>query len=139
VSLDGVLFSSTPTFPTGTVSATFTLNGAEFTSTPVFPQGAILGSQLLDGVLFANAPVFFVGTVGVQGSLDGVLFTSSPTFFVGTLTQSGGSFWRPNPVAYTLNPAAYDPVLRNEVPPWAIEIHGSVFTKAPTFPVGVIS
>lgn len=139
VSLDGVLFTSAPSFPTGTVSATFTLNGVEFTSTPVFPQGAILADQVLAGAEFLNSPVFFIGTVGVQGSLDGVLFQNSPSFFVGTLTQSGGSFWRPNPVAYTLNPAAYDPVLRNEVPPWPIEVHGSVFTKAPTFPVGVIS
>lgn len=144
VDLAGVLFQQAPTFFAGAIG--FNLSGVLYQNSPVFPQGDVVGAQLLDGVLFQSTPVFPAGSIGVAGAIDGVLYQNTPVFFTGSLGQVGGSFWRPNPAGYTLNPvafvvngAAYDPVLRDELPPWAIEVHGELFEKAPTFLVGALS
>lgn len=139
VNLDGVLFQSTPTFNVGAIASTYDLSGVLYQNAPVFPQGEVIGAQLLEGVLFQSTPVFGTGSIGVAGAIDGVLFQNTPVFFTGSLGQVGGSFWRPNPAGYTLNPAAFDPVLRNEVPPWAIEVHGEEFELVPSFFAGSMS
>ena len=147
--LTGVLFTKAPTFPQGTVTpGAVALTGVLFQSTPTFPTGAVtVGAANLAGVLFQNTPVFFTGLLATAGSLQGVLFQNTPVFFVGVVDlDTTGAFWTRNPAGYTLNPAAYtlnpagyDPVGPDEIPPWGFEIYGTLFQKAPTFPVGAIS
>lgn len=139
VGLTGVLFQKAPTFSVGSIATTYNLAGVLYQNTPSFLQGELIADQILAGVLFQNTPVFFQGSTGVAGAVDGVLFVKAPTFFTGSMGQLGGSFWRPNPVAFTLNPAGYDPVLRDEVPPWAIEVDGEEFELAPSFFAGALS
>lgn len=144
--LTGALFVNAPTFFTGTLTSTVALTGVLFQRTPTFPVGALFADQAIVGVLFVKAPTFPSGLVGVQGDLTGVLYVNTPVFFTGAMGQQGGSFWRPNPVgytsnpvAYTLNPVAFTPVGPGDVPPWAIEVDGELFQKAPSFLVGAVS
>lgn len=160
VNVSGVLFQKTPLFNTGTVSASYALTGTLFQNTPTFPVGSLIQQQFLTGTPFQKAPTFPQGLVALAGSLDGVLYQNTPLFFTGTMTQTGGSFWRPdplgytqnpvgytrspvaftrNPIAYTLDGVAYTKVGPGDVPPWAIDIFGELFQKAPTFPVGTVS
>jgi hypothetical protein len=144
--VNGVLFTLTATFNVGTLGSNYNLDGVALTVAPTFSVGALSTTFTVQGVVFTLAPTFNVGSVGEPGDLEGVLFVLAPTFFSGGLTQTGGSFWRPNPVAYVVspaayvvNPAAYDPVERDELPPWPIEVLGNVYVNAPQFPVGAVS
>lgn len=140
VTLNGVLFTKAPTFPQGAITTgPVALTGVLFTKAPTFPTGAVTTTVTLTGVLFTKAPTFPTGTIGQAGTLFGNLYINTPLFFTGTMGQFGGSFWRPNPAGYTLNPVAFVRVGPNDLPPWPIEIHGNTFTKAPSFPVGAVS
>lgn len=141
VTLTGTLFTKTPTFPQGAVTiGAVSLTGVLFQKAPTFPTGAVTtGTATLTGSLFVKAPTFFTGTIGQAGTLFGNLYVNTSLFFNGTMGQLGGSFWRPNPVAYTLAPVGYTPIGPGDVPPWGIDIEGVVFVKAPTFPVGTVT
>ena len=59
--LDGSLFTVTPTFTAGRVD--FQIPGALFTRPPTFLTGVVVADQTLAGALFTRAPVFDAGAV----------------------------------------------------------------------------
>ncbi len=141
--INGVLFTKAPTFPTGQVN--LQLNGVLFTRAPTFATGQV--NLELAGVLFTRAPTFATGQVNLR--LNGVVFTRAPTFPTGAVqaqpvTLAGVLFTRaPTFPTGQVNLQAVG-VLFTRVPTFAtgqvnLQLNGVLFTRAPTFPVGDVS
>ncbi len=144
--IDGVLFTRAPTFPTGQVD--LRLNGVLFTRAPTFAAGQI--NLQLNGVLFAQAPTFPTGDVQPQPvTLNGVLFTRAPTFPAGSISlQLNGVLFTRAPTFATgqvnlqlngilFTRAGVFPTGAVNAQP--VTLNGVLFTRAPTFPVGDVS
>lgn len=102
--IDGVLFTRAPTFPTGQIN--LQLNGVTFTRAPTFATGAI--NLQLTGVLFTRAGTFPSGAVNAQPvTLAGVLFTATVLFPTGSVTLISLTFWLDDKVAHTDNKVGF--------------------------------
>ena len=130
--LNGVLFSPTPVFPTGSVDPQpVTTDGVLFSPSPVFPTGSVDPQAVtLAGVLFAPTPVFPTGSVDPQAlTIAGVLFSPSPVFPTGIVTPGpvtiAGVLFAPSPVF---------PV--GQLFGGVVTIAGVLFSPSPVFPVG---
>jgi hypothetical protein len=128
--LDGSLFTKAPTFPTGTLSSTFTLSGTTFTKAPTFPQGILSSIFTLTGTTFTKAPTFPQGALQQAGGsqqLDGATFTKAPTFPQGTFTS-----------IFTLAGTTFQktPTFPSGGLGGTVTLPGGTFILAPTFPTG---
>jgi hypothetical protein len=128
--LDGSLFTKAPTFPTGTLSSTFTLSGTTFTKAPTFPQGILSSIFTLTGTTFTKAPTFPQGALQQAGGsqqLDGATFTKAPTFPQGTFTS-----------IFTLAGTTFQktPTFPSGGLSGTVTLPGGTFILAPTFPTG---
>ena len=143
--LNGVLFAQAPTFPTGSVN--LQVNGVTFTRAPTFPAGQI--NLQLNGILFAQAPTFPTGAVNAQPvTLTGVLFTRAPTFPAGSLSAVlAGVLFTKAPTfptgAVNAQPVTLTGVLFTRAPTFPtgqinLRLNGVLFTRAPTFATGQI-
>ena len=145
--LDGSLFTVTPTFTAGRVD--FQIPGALFTRPPTFLTGVVVADQTLAGSLFTRAPIFDAGAVTTTDqNLVGVLFSRAPTFGTGSvnLTPAGVTFTRSPvfPVGAVTSSLTVPGVLFSRAPtfgtgavlPQAVTVSGVLFSRSPTFGTG---
>jgi len=125
--LDGVLFTKAPTFPTGRLD--LRLSGATFTKAATFPTGQI--NFTVSGTTFQKAPTFPTGTLIQAQFLTGTTFTKAPTFPTGAISSTGGT--------QTLSGTLF--VKAPSFPQGRLDLNlaGVTFTKAPSFPQGQLN